>query len=126
MNQMIDESWRKYLQQTMFDSNPKYLESVPVMDMKTGEKSIGARQYHKNGFLSKCKADPEFSQIWGLKIEERELSLEEKAMWLQNNKDYDLIVGNLDHDHIREVVENEAPAKLITITYNNETIESYE
>ena len=70
--------------------------------------------------------DTEFSQRWGLKIEERELNLEERAKWLEDNKGYDLLVGNLDHDHIREVVEKESPTKLITITYNNKTIESYE
>ena len=48
----------------------------------------------------------------------RELSLEERAKWLQDNKGYDLLVGNLDHDHIREVVEKESPT--------NKTIESYE
>jgi len=77
-------------------------------------------------FINKCKTDTEFSEKWGLKIEERELTLEERAKWLQDNKGYDLLVGNLEHDHIREVVEDEAPTKLITITYNNETIESYE
>jgi hypothetical protein len=77
-------------------------------------------------FIDKCKTDTEFSQKWGLKIEERELSLEERAKWLEDTKGYDLLVGNLDHDHIREVVEEEAPTKLITITYNNKTIESYE
>ena len=77
-------------------------------------------------FINKCKTDTEFSEKWGLKIEERELSLEERAKWLQDNKGYDLLVGNLDHDHIREVVEEEAPTKLITITYNDKTIESYE
>lgn len=49
-NQIIDEAWNNYLQQTMFDSNPKWLEPVPVMNMETGEKSMGARQYHKNDF----------------------------------------------------------------------------
>ena len=80
----------------------------------------------KEEFINKCKTDTEFSEKWGLKIEERELGLEERAKWLEDNKGYDLLVGNLDHDHIREVVEEEAPNKLITITYNDKTIESYE
>ena len=80
----------------------------------------------KEEFINKCKTDQEFSEKWGLKIEERELSLEERAKWLQDNKGYDLLVGNLDHDHIREVVEEEAPTKLTTVTYNDKTIESYE
>ena len=80
----------------------------------------------KEEFINRIKKDSEFSKKWGLKIEERELSLEERAKWLQDNKGYDLLVGNLDHDHIREVVEEESPTKLITITYNDKTIESYE
>ena len=28
----------------------------------------------KEEFINKCKTDPEFSETWGLKIEERELS----------------------------------------------------
>jgi hypothetical protein len=84
------------------------------------------RSYTKEEFINKCKTDPEFSERWGLKIEERELSLEERAKWLQDNKGYDLLVGNLDHDHIREVVEKEPPTKLITIICNDKKIESYE
>ena len=77
-------------------------------------------------FINKCKTDKEFSERWGLKIEERELSLEERAKWLQDNKGYDLLVGNLDHDHIREVVEKESPTKQITVTYKDTKLESYE
>jgi hypothetical protein len=127
MNQMIDESWRKYLQQTMFDSNPKFLEPVPVMDMKTGEKSIGARQYNKNGFLSKCKADPEFSQIWGLRIEERELSSEERyKIWFKNNFETGMEYNENNLPDFENDYYEPTPTRLITITYNNETIEIYE
>jgi hypothetical protein len=88
--------------------------------------SLVPMEHSKESFINKIKANTGFSQKWGLKIKERELSLEERAKWLEDNKGYDLLVGNLDHDHIREVVEEEAPIKLITITYNNKTIESYE
>ena len=54
-------------------------------------------------FIDKCKTNSEFSEEWGLKIEERELSMSEKEPWYPN-----------------------FPTKLITITYNNKTIESYE
>jgi hypothetical protein len=77
-------------------------------------------------FMVNIKSSDEFSEKWGLKIEDKELSLEERARWLQDNTEWELLVGNLDHDHVLEVVEEEAPTKLITITYNNETIESYE
>jgi hypothetical protein len=84
------------------------------------------RKPNKEMFVDLCTYDKTFSEKWGLKIEERELSLEERAKWLEDNKGYDLLVGNLDHDHIREVVEEESPTKLITLTYNDKTIESYE
>jgi hypothetical protein len=83
------------------------------------------RHLTKEEFINKCKTDTEFSERWGLKIEQRELNLEERAKWLQDNKGYDLLVGNLDHDHIREVVEEEAPTKLIKVTYNDKTIEMF-
>ena len=79
----------------------------------------------KEEFINKCKTDTDFSKIWGLKIKERELSHKERNEWFQihlngNNpfmksdwKDYELDQQNI-------------PTKLVTLTYNNETIESYE
>ena len=105
-NQIIDESYENYR------------EKNHILYKDTA--------WTKEEFINKCKTDPEFSEKWGLRVEERKLSLEERAKWLQDNKGYDLLVGNLEHDHIREVVEEESPTKLITLTYNNEKIESYE
>jgi len=36
------------------------------------------RSFTQVEFINKCKTNPEFSEKWGLKIEERELSLEER------------------------------------------------
>ena len=55
---------------------------------------------------------------YGFQVYTRELSLEERAKWLQDNKGYDLLVGNLEHDHIREVVENESPTRAISLMFN--------
>jgi hypothetical protein len=87
-NQIIDEVHKNYVNETMFDSNPKWLEPVPVQNMKTGEISMGARQYAKLDFIHKCKTNKEFSEKWGLKIEERELSLDEKLPKKINLKGY--------------------------------------
>jgi hypothetical protein len=115
-NQIIDDAYKN------FKNNFPMKKSNPPKDYINSKGQL----LTKEEFINKCKTDTEFSQRWGLKIEQRELSLEERAKWLQDNKGYDLLVGNLDHDHIREVVEEEAPTKLITITYNDKTIESYE
>ena len=63
------------------------------------------RPFTQEEFINKCKTNPEFSETWGLKIEERELN------------DDELNIANLF---------KQTSNKLITITYNNKTIESYE
>lgn len=89
----------------------------------------------KEEFLEKLKTDRDFNSRYGRKhitegkmvlppchygfqVYTRELSLEERAKWLQDTKGYDLLLGNLDHDHIREVVENESPSRAISLMFN--------
>jgi hypothetical protein len=81
----------------------------------------GPGGHTKKEFINKCKTDSEFSEKWGLKIEERELSLEER-----NNvykRQWEPGVSELSHDRFNSL---NIPTKLITITYNDKTIESYE
>jgi hypothetical protein len=74
----------------------------------------------KEEFINKCKTDTEFSEKWGLKIEERELSLDERRKLAKYDSEFvsPMTVESWDRNNI--------PTKLITLTYNNETIESYE
>ena len=81
----------------------------------------------KGGFISKCKTNPEFSEKWGLTIEERELSLEERMGLCKEKWDYSWNrTINLEDIEWRMNYEWNIPTKLITITYNDKTIESYE
>jgi hypothetical protein len=85
--------------------------------------------YGKEEFINKCKNDTEFSKRWGLNIEERELSLEERYhLWFKNN--YETGMERYFHSNNIPNFDNQyytpTPTKLITITYNNETIKSYE
>ena len=82
----------------------------------------------KEEFINKCKTDTEFSEKWGLKIEERELSLEERYDLIEKDKHTQFVNWqSLGTDRIKEALdEKNIPTKLITITYNNKTIESYE
>jgi hypothetical protein len=83
-------------------------------------------------FINKCKTNPEFSENWGLKIEERELSEEERLNTLTQNEQrliYERVQSfkNVRRKKLKDFLdEQKIPTKLITITYNNETIESYE
>jgi hypothetical protein len=95
-------------------------------------------------FIKKIKTDDKFSERWGLKIEERELKKnsgweryelllkrisekelqekykdDERATWLGFKK-FTLVNANYICD------KENIPTKLITITYNDKTIESYE
>ena len=79
--------------------------------------------YPQEEFIDKCKTDPEFSEKWGLKIEERELSLEERAEYKKKRDGISRTFVSYTH----QMLDNSnIPTKLITIKYNNETIESYE
>ena len=77
----------------------------------------------KELFIDKCKHNIEYSIRWGLKIEERELSDDERSeirdmQYFKNNL-YQALKGSdtkIDWENI--------PTKLITITYNDKTIES--
>ena len=76
-----------------------------IHDIVQVEYQIYGDWYGKKEFINKCKTDSEFSEKWGLKIEERELNVDE------------LNIVNL---------LKQTSTKLITITYNDKTIESYE
>ena len=87
-------------------------------------------------FINKCKTDTEFSQKWGLKIEERELSFGERRdlsyEYAIKNNAIPLCIDAYGEKGIPKYMETinntgwNIPTKLITITYNNKTIESYE
>ena len=79
-------------------------------------------------FINKCKTDTEFSEKWGLKIEERELSWEERSKLLSTEQFYEFGFLSPFTDVIINYYLNQKniPTKLMTITYNDKTIESYE
>jgi hypothetical protein len=102
--ELLDEVYRKYA-----DSHKYFVDGwLHVIPM-----------YHsKETFVNECKTDKEFSEKWGLKIEERELTWDER---------HELAETKYQIDDVDDVLDKEGiPTKLITITYNDKTIESYE
>jgi hypothetical protein len=90
------------------------------------------RHLTQEEFINKCKTDSDFAEKWGLQIEERELSLEERSFLAQSNhyevsQNIKMFTG-IDEDHTlhKNLDNNNVPTRLITITYNNETSEVYE
>ena len=109
-NQIIDEVYNKYLTRYMG------YEDVPSKEL----------------FLFEIKNNPKFSEKWGLKIEERELSDDErfriayKNLELRNELEAQSKMLQYPHGHNKVMDDANIPTKLITLTYNTETIESYE
>jgi hypothetical protein len=135
-NQIIDDVYKSYVK-SFFEGQLKenYTSSgydfddyyYGIMDVQN---FLGWPQdgpISQKEFINKCKTDSEFSEKWGLKIEERELNHDERF------EIYKKVSGRDLQPHISGINfeqfyfdDSNVPTKLITITYNNETIESYE
>ena len=109
-NQIIDEVYDKY--------TTKYMgyDDVPSKEL----------------FLFEIRTNEEFSEKWGLKIEERELSNDErfriayKNLDLRKELEAQSKMLHYPDGHNKAMDNANIPTKLITITYNDKTIESYE
>jgi hypothetical protein len=118
--ELFDEVYKNYWRQTISNTEDSAsLEELDGMCLGTGEIKKVYRQYAPKEFINKCKTDPEFSERWGLKIEERELSLEERRK-LAN---YDSVF--VSPMTVESWDRNNIPTKLITTTKITK-IESYE
>ena len=107
-DQIIDDAYKNYL------NNWK-----PI-----GEGPIYINPLSKEEFINRIKTNPKFSEKWGIKIEERELSLEERMILCKEKWDYSWNrTINLEDIEWRMNNEWNTPTRLITLTYNNETIE---
>jgi len=119
-NQIIGEVYKNYEKQySTFEIG--IVKSIagnnPMVDsLLKNNSSILSQQE----FIHKCKTDQEFSERWGLKIEERDLSLEERRKIANYESEFisPMTVESCDRRNI--------PSKLITLTYQNEKIEVYE
>jgi len=106
-NHIIDEVYGKYLD---------YLQ----------ENEIHGLWYDIKNFINECKTDSKFSEKWGLKIDERVLSTIERMEYY--GKHYMKEHESMSFDNLTKIDYDKLniPTKLFTITYNGETIESYE
>ena len=126
MNQIIDEAYENYVNHWGDPIDPVNFELYTRLDLHPDK-----RLFTKKEFINKCKTNPEFSETWGLRIEERELSDEERLDWMKKNKSKVILpmrdpnVYNVEFSMDEFFRPYGVPTKLITITYNG-TIEIYE
>jgi hypothetical protein len=120
--ELLDEVYRKYADSHWTPpSNPKgKLLSDQLF-------SLVPMEHSKESFINKCKTDSEFSERWGLKIEERELcKLERINVAIEKKLTHKTAHLTKDFDYQKWCDEQNIPTKLITITYNDTKLESYE
>jgi len=123
-NQIIDEVYVDYMKET--DKLDLWkIENSHLVEVTGPIYNARPRQFTKEEFIDKCKTDKRFSEYWGLKIEEQELSHDERII-LMNKK-----LGVTDtlpqyYNTDDEMDKNNVPTKLLTVSYNDEKIEVYE
>jgi len=120
-NELIDDAYKNYSKQIIANN----LHLLPASDLPSTQEE----------FINKIKTDDEFADKWGLKIEERELSLRERGdifKIIYPDKSVDdfapsgMEVQSLSHQLNTRYNNAKIPTRAISITYNNETIEIYE
>ena len=110
---LIDNAYRNYL-----------IEDAKILPNMSKEKmtELGYRLTQEQ-FTDKIKTDAEFCKMLNVTFEKRELSEEERICILHSkhgNKGYHIEAG------FNMLEEFDIPTKLIKITYNGQTRESYE
>jgi hypothetical protein len=117
---LLDEAYENYF--NVFEK-----EWIKQYDPILGNFNHEGRPITQEEFINKCKTDPEFSEKWRLKIEERELSrLERINIAIEKKLTHKTAHLTKDFDYQKWCDEQNVPTKLITITYRNQKIESYE
>ena len=123
--ELLDEAYENYLNNFIKPICPPNLDVQPDY----------YKPMTKEWFIKSTKENnsrgQEFSEKWGLKIEERELSLEERFNIRYPGGRFSIFQENYPNTHRRNNPNDlldvfNVPTKLITITYNDKTITSYE
>jgi hypothetical protein len=79
-------------------------------------------------FIDKIKTDDEFAQRWGVKVEVRELSLDERYVLANINGSKEKLPGepNYTEEQQHSILDELVPTKAISLTYDNRTEVIYE
>ena len=121
--ELLDEAYKNYLN--------NFIEPIcpPNLDVQPDYYKPMTKEWFIKSTKENNSRGQELSEKWGLKIEERELGLEERYhIWFTNNYETGM-ERYFDPNNIPKFDDpyyEPTPTKLITITYNDKTIESYE
>jgi hypothetical protein len=125
--ELLNDAYENYSKEYEKDNSIGMCLLVARMD---GKKTY--RKPNKEMFVGLCTSDKTFSERWGLQIEERELSNDErfriayKNLDLRKELEAQSKMLHYPDGHNKAMDNANIPTKLITITYNDKKIESYE
>ena len=127
-NRIIDEAYQNYL--------VNFIEPIcpPELDVQIDYYKPMTKEWFVKSIKEKGLRGEEFSEKWGLKIEERELSLDERVNIIKDTKDDKIIVEYYENPidewlegQVNEILAHRnIPTKLTTIIYKDEVTEIYE
>ena len=127
----MEEAYKNYLknwepQKIETDEDPMYW-----MDQKL----VNNRALPQDVFIHCIKTDDKFAKAWGVIVEVRELSLEERYMLVRKNylcPKWDFVLDEKGNPVTNPIPQDvwydnyNIPRRAISLTYNNQTIENYE
>jgi hypothetical protein len=116
--ELVGDAYKRFLNET--------IKIEPIDAKQRAIEQLLNSKESKEEFINKIKTDDEFAKKWGLKIEERELSSQERKN-IYDNSSWEKDMFPTDINGWNKLFDGyNIPTKLITITYNDKTIESYE
>ena len=127
-NQIVDGVYKNYVDKLSYNENDCFADE----DINKPNKTF--IPYNQQEFINRCKTDKEFSERWLLTIKEQELSLNKRGELFRKTYPYTSVddfapggmeVQSINHQLNTRYDKAKIPTKLITVTYNNETIEVY-
>ncbi len=133
--ELLDDAYKNYSKLVKFSSNPFDFKIKTAEALEIGGKNVeGWGQFQIDGeftqeeFINKITSDDKFAKKWGVIIYTRDLSIEER--WeLYHKSDIKPLTPQTGYDdkELHRICDDcYIPTKLLTITYNNKTIEYYE
>jgi hypothetical protein len=117
---LLDEVYKNYWGKVSVNN-----EEDCLVKQEEGSLLKEVRVLYQQEFINKCKTDIEFSEKWGLTIEERELNTDERNKWFQINLNGNNPLMKSDWKDY-ELDQQNIPTKQITLEYNNEKTYYYE
>jgi hypothetical protein len=111
---MNKETFNKIIDQVYIDYQNLHQDEPFILSEEMG--------LSKDEFINKATNNRCFGLLFGLDLTEKKLTFEEKINWVMRNTDVDL-----ENLAITErAMHPDTPIKLITLKYQNKTVEIYE